>query len=70
MPKPNPFRAWLRSRPLAEMAERCDVSKTTIREWYTGRAHPHILRHDWLKRLAARDSVTLTTDHLLPARKP
>ena len=70
MPKLYPFRRWLRSQPLAVMAVRCGVSKTTIREWYTGRAAPHALRVPDIIRIAAEDRVNLRPIHLLPARSP
>ena len=63
---PHPFRSWLYQRQLADIAKRCGVTKTTIRGWRTGRTYPAVARHGTLKRLAAYDSVTLTTDDLLP----
>lgn len=67
MPTLNPFRAWLYSRELPDLADRLGVTRTTIREWRTGRGAPNHTRYASIKRLAKRDGVTLTTDDLLPS---
>lgn len=54
MRKRNRFREWLYEGDLAETAKHLGVTKTTIREWRTGRAYPHPLRHAFLLRMAAR----------------
>lgn len=63
---PHPFRSWLYSRPLDELAARLGVTKTTIRGWRTARTSPAPTRYPHLKMHAKRDGVTLTTDDLLP----
>lgn len=65
---PHPFRSWLHRHPLDVLAQRVGVTKTTIRAWRTARGFPSASRYAKLKALAARDGVTLTTDHLLPTR--
>ena len=61
----NPFRRWLYHEALDVMASRLHVTKTTIREWRTGRAYPHPLRHDQLIDAANFNGFRVTKRHLM-----
>ena len=71
--KADPFRSWLQSRMMSgravgTLALLLDVSGATLYNWRKGggvdlRTAPLVIA------LAAKDSVTLTTDHLLPRPK-
>ena len=64
----DPFRDWLTGRT-REVAAALDVSTQAVAIWRNGGGvTPRF--HQRVKRLAAKDGVTLTTDMLLPARKP
>ena len=60
----DPFRDWLESKPVAELATRCDVSGQTIRNWKRGRPVAPT-RVALVKLEAAKDGVVLTTDQLV-----
>ena len=59
MPKPDKFKRWLYAHPLDRTAFRLGVTKTTIREWRTGRGRPNTLRHLAIIRAAREDGVDL-----------
>ena len=71
MPRPprDPFRNWLRSTKVREVASALAVSTQTVAVWRAGGGvWPQ--RMAAVKRLAKRDGVTLTTDNLLPRSAP
>ena len=73
--KADPFRDWIRERQgerygVYNLAFALGCTHQTIYGWLGGRGvslalSPHVIHH-----ARVRDSVTLTTDDLLPARKP
>lgn len=64
MARRNVFRAWLYADKLEKSAKYLGVTKTTIREWRTGRSYPHPLRHAALIRAAARVGIVLPPSDL------
>ena len=73
--KADPFRDWLRERQgerygIYNLANRLGVTHQTIYGWLSGRGVSLTLAPLVIRHAKARDSVTLTTDMLLPARKP
>lgn len=69
MPKRNKFRSWLYDGDLAETARYLGVTKTTVREWRTGRAYPHPLRRATLITKAAERGYYVPAADLIRSAK-
>ena len=64
----DPFRDWLRSKKVRDIAIALAVSTQAVAGWRDG-GGVWPKRMTAVKRLAAKDGVRLATDHLLPIAK-
>ena len=65
MPPRDPFGDWLATRPVRRLAAQLGLAHQAVEKWRNG-GGVSPAKMPAVKRLAKRDGIVLTTDHLLP----
>lgn len=61
----DPFRGWLRTTNLRDVAIRLALSTQAVAYWRAGESAPRPKHYRALKAMAAKEGVKLTTDDFL-----